>query len=78
MAAADAATKPLVVFIVFFGELPPWLPLTLTSMAMNARAIRRGRRRGATSLIPQNALRADFVLAMQSRPPSSSRRTCAT
>ena len=37
MAAADAATKPLVVFIVFFGELPPWLPLTLTSMAMNAR-----------------------------------------
>ena len=37
MAAADAATKPLVVFIVFFGELPLWLPLTLTSMAMNAR-----------------------------------------
>ena len=28
--------RPLVVFIVFFGELPPWLPLTLQSMAANA------------------------------------------
>ena len=26
---------PLVVFIVFFGELPPWLPLTLQSMSAN-------------------------------------------
>lgn len=29
--------KPLVVMIVFFGHLPPWLPLTLHSMAANAR-----------------------------------------
>ena len=29
--------KPLVVFTVFFGRLPPWLPLTLQSMAANAR-----------------------------------------
>ena len=28
---------PLVVFTVFFGPLPPWLPLTLHSMAANAR-----------------------------------------
>eukprot|EP00966_Prymnesium_polylepis_P021587 496420-Prymnesium_polylepis.1 len=28
--------RPLAVFIVFFGELPPWLPLTLQSMAYNA------------------------------------------
>ena len=29
--------KPLVVMIVFFGELPVWLPLTLQSMAANSR-----------------------------------------
>ncbi|KAL1524044.1 hypothetical protein AB1Y20_018958 [Prymnesium parvum] len=29
--------QPLVVLIVFFGELPPWLPLTLHSMASNKR-----------------------------------------
>ena len=29
--------KPLVVMIVFFGQLPPWLPLTLHSMAANER-----------------------------------------
>jgi hypothetical protein len=32
---ADA--HPLVVLIVFFGPLPPWLPLTLHSMAANSR-----------------------------------------
>ncbi|KAL1504532.1 hypothetical protein AB1Y20_010934 [Prymnesium parvum] len=31
-----AAVRALAVFIVFFGDLPPWLPLTLQSMAMNA------------------------------------------
>ena len=38
MAAATAArlpTRQLAVFTVFFGELPPWLPLTLQSMAFN-------------------------------------------
>ena len=29
--------KPLVVLIVFFGTLPPWLPITLHSMASNVR-----------------------------------------
>jgi len=29
--------RPLVVFIVFFGKLPVWLPLTLQSMAANPR-----------------------------------------
>jgi hypothetical protein len=29
--------KPLVVFIVYFGELPVWLPLTLQSMSVNPR-----------------------------------------
>lgn len=28
--------KPLVVYIVYFGPLPPWLPLTLQSMYVNA------------------------------------------
>ena len=28
--------RPLVVLIVFFGELPPWLPITLHSMALNS------------------------------------------
>ena len=27
--------RPLVVFTVFFGEMPPWLPLTLRSMELN-------------------------------------------
>ena len=31
------ATKPLVVMIVYFGELPVWLPLTLQSMFANSR-----------------------------------------
>ena len=30
-------TRELAVFIVFFGQLPPWLPLTLHSMAANRR-----------------------------------------
>lgn len=34
---ASAAASPLVVFIVFFGELPVWLPLTLQSMHANPR-----------------------------------------
>ena len=29
--------KPLLVMTVFFGPLPPWLPLTLHSMAANPR-----------------------------------------
>jgi|TARA_B110001469_G_scaffold101507_1_gene99240 hypothetical protein len=29
------ATRQLAVFTVFFGQLPPWLPLTLQSMAHN-------------------------------------------
>ena len=33
--AHAAMALPLVVFIVFFGALPPWLPLTLQSMAAN-------------------------------------------
>ena len=32
-----ASQKPLVVMTVFFGPLPPWLPLTLHSMAANDR-----------------------------------------
>ena len=28
-------TRELAVFTVFFGQLPPWLPLTLQSMAFN-------------------------------------------
>ena len=32
-----ATASPLVVMIVFFGALPPWLPLTLHSMAANER-----------------------------------------
>jgi len=28
-------TRQLAVFTVFFGQLPPWLPLTLQSMAYN-------------------------------------------
>ena len=35
-AAVAGSLKQLVVFIVFFGELPPWLPLTLESMSSNA------------------------------------------
>ena len=35
--ACAAVMKPLVVMIVFFGELPPWLPITLHSMASNTR-----------------------------------------
>ena len=31
-----AFRRPLVVFTVYFGELPPWLPLTLRSMELNA------------------------------------------
>eukprot|EP00965_Chrysotila_dentata_P222927 6193273-Pleurochrysis_carterae.AAC.1 len=31
------AAQPLSVLTVFFGELPPWLPLTLTSMELNPR-----------------------------------------
>lgn len=27
--------RPLVVMIVYFGDLPPWLPITLHSMALN-------------------------------------------
>lgn len=34
---AASATAALVVMIVFFGEMPPWLPLTLHSMALNER-----------------------------------------
>jgi len=29
-------SRPLVVFTVYFGELPPWLPLTMRSMELNA------------------------------------------
>ena len=32
-----STSKPLVVYIVYFGPLPPWLPLTLQSMYMNPR-----------------------------------------
>jgi hypothetical protein len=35
--AADAVAKPLVVFIVYFGPTPVWLPLTLQSMWSNPR-----------------------------------------
>ena len=34
-ADAPPPTRVLAVFIVFFGALPPWLPLTLQSMAFN-------------------------------------------
>ena len=34
---ATAVLRPLVVFIVYFGELPVWLPLTLQSMYVNPR-----------------------------------------
>lgn len=34
---AFEAASPLLVMIVFFGQLPPWLPLTLHSMAANER-----------------------------------------
>ena len=37
VAATAMATKPLVVMIVYFGELPVWLPLTLQSMFANSR-----------------------------------------
>ena len=30
------ADKPLLIMTVFFGPLPPWLPLTLHSMAANS------------------------------------------
>ena len=33
--AQFVATRQLAVFTVFFGQLPPWLPLTLQSMAFN-------------------------------------------
>jgi hypothetical protein len=36
-AAAVRAARPLVVCTVFFGPLPPWLPITLHSMAANDR-----------------------------------------
>ena len=35
MANQTFSQGPLVVMIVFFGQLPPWLPLTLHSMASN-------------------------------------------
>lgn len=35
--ASALTSRVLAVFIVFFGELPPWLPLTLHSMASNPR-----------------------------------------
>eukprot|EP00962_Isochrysis_galbana_P029719 scaffold9553_cov114-Isochrysis_galbana.AAC.10 len=33
---AGSAMAPLAVFIVFFGPSPPWMPLTLHSMSLNA------------------------------------------
>ena len=36
MSQPTTSSKPLVILTVFFGPLPPWLPLTLHSMAANA------------------------------------------